>query len=138
MPNSRDFKRKLKASAKRRSKRFATAASCATIDTAVEVEDGSIDVAGLIVAAVLEEARLPPQLRDEEILAALRACSGDSSTSQLRAEKLAVELSEIPAQHGLSWESFQTAVDEMLVLARGQKTSGEVNPFLKILRVLAG
>ncbi|MCP4888108.1 MAG: hypothetical protein GY904_16040 [Planctomycetaceae bacterium] len=138
MPTSRDLKRKLKASAKRRSKRFANTASCATIDTTVEVEDNSIDVVGLIVAAILKEAQLPPQLRDEEILAALRACSDGSTARQQRAERLAVELREIPGQHGLSQASFRTAVDEMLVLARGQKTSGEVNPFLKILRVLAG
>jgi hypothetical protein len=131
MPISRNLKRKLKASAKRRSKRFATTA------TAVEVKANSIDVVGLIVAAVLEEARFPPQLRDEEILAALRACNGDSKTSQQRTEKLAIELSEIPAQHDLSQESFRNAVDEMLALARGQKTPGEVNPFLRILRVLA-
>lgn len=137
MPSSKDLKRKLKASAKRRSKRLANEASCATIDTVVEVEHNSIDVAGLIVSAVLKEARSPPQLRDEEILAALRACSDGSTASQQRAERLAVELSEIPAQHGLSQESFRTAVDEMLALARGQKTPGEVNPFLRILRVLA-
>ncbi|MDF1845130.1 MAG: hypothetical protein P1U77_27265, partial [Rubripirellula sp.] len=85
MPSSRDLKRKLKASAKRRSKRFANTASCATIDTTVEVEDNSIDVVGLIVAAILKEAQLPPQLRDEEILAALRACSDGSTARQQRA-----------------------------------------------------
>ena len=137
MPRSKDLKRKLKASAKRRSKRIATAASYATIDSPVEVEHNSIDVVGLIVAAVLEEARLPPQLRDEEILAALRASIGDSTTNRQRAEKLAAVLSAIPAQHGLSQKLFRTAVDEMLVLAKGQKTPGEVNAFLKILKVLA-
>lgn len=133
MPSSIDLKRKLKASAKRRSKRLDGANRHAP--NVAEVD--SVDVSGMIVAALLQEAILPPQLRDEEILAALRHCSRGSKVNNERAAKLAKELSEIPAQNGVSQQALRTAIDEMLALARGQKGSKEVNPFLRLLRVLA-
>lgn len=156
MATSKNLQRKLKASAKRRTRRIvgrgqsrAPEASSPNDGSgsgsdAADASGGSqaspqrirVDVGGLIAKTILDFASARSPLRDAVVVSALRSCFQGTTPSGDQSRQLSERLAAIPAQHDVPVGAFRKEIDEMLSLAKRQRDADQTDAFVQLLRML--
>jgi len=137
MATSNNLKRKLKASARRRSRRLADADQRRASEPSQPAsERPSVDVGGLIAKTILDYAKAQSQVRDAVVVAALRSCFQGTTPSGDDSRRLSERLAEIPSRYGVQLGDFRKEIDQMLSLAKRQREADHADAFLQLLRTL--
>ncbi|MEM6473673.1 MAG: hypothetical protein AAF802_29210 [Planctomycetota bacterium] len=118
MARNEKLKSRIRESAKRRKDRVRRESSEDQQVLAVAKSDAAPDTAGIIVSACLEFEKLHGDLRDQEVLAALRGLMRDRQPQAGRGADLYEFLKKAGEEESVSLERLSTCADQIHAIAR--------------------
>ena len=128
MPN-RDLKRRLRAADRRRQRRQVSGGD------EVMSSRRSVDVSGLIAAAILEYADSSgSEIRDATVVAAIRGCLTGAGTGK---QPLTERLAGIAQRTDVDRRAFRNAMQQLLDLARQYQDPKNSSAFIRYISILA-
>lgn len=98
----------------------------------------AVDVARIIIRAILDTPRADGSLRDQSIIQALQSVAISKPTDDPKATSLAKRLKKQQVRDQLSDDQFSSGASEVLTIARENSSPDHPNRLLEFLALLAG
>lgn len=130
------IRQKLKAADRRRQRRHSVASTPAA--SANESGSAPIDVAGLVVAAILDHSHaLGSAARDVIVVAALNSLLRGTTPSGDQSKLLATELEQVAQRNDVPTRAFRDTLQQILAMATSHRDPRSGDAFLRYLAMLS-